>query len=273
MVGAQVLSVLFLRKKIHWSAQSTKALVSFVHKTFSYILLERLLLFVDLQIGKYQCSFWRGKSTIYYIFWLNSWKDLVIWYWHSILFIDFCAVFDGVRREKLLEVMEELGIPSKLIFLVKATLSNSRARIQVQEELYGELSIHKSSAGGLTFRPAWVQAWEDTFSSGLLSFGICRWYCYPFEISCSFGGSFLSFWIGSRGFPSKHKPAKNQIYAFLRKHVSGYLQYHLRHFKFWISTLFEIPRIRNCQNNILPEIKKNCKFHLPFNLLWVKKYF
>lgn len=57
MVGAQVLSVLFLRKKIHWSAQSTKALVSFVHKTFSYILLERLLLFVDLQIGKYQCSF------------------------------------------------------------------------------------------------------------------------------------------------------------------------------------------------------------------------
>jgi sorting nexin-29 len=51
------------------------------------------------------------------------------------LFIDFKAVYDTIRRDKLLEALTEFKIPSKLIRLAKLTLKNMRCRVKVHKNL------------------------------------------------------------------------------------------------------------------------------------------
>jgi hypothetical protein len=51
------------------------------------------------------------------------------------LFIDFKSAYDSIYREKLLCAMMELGIPSKLIRLVKKTMTNVQCSVQIQSHL------------------------------------------------------------------------------------------------------------------------------------------
>ena len=48
------------------------------------------------------------------------------------VFIDFTQAFDKVSRPKIYESLKVLKIPTKLIKLVKTTLTNSRAVVEVQ---------------------------------------------------------------------------------------------------------------------------------------------
>jgi hypothetical protein len=50
------------------------------------------------------------------------------------LFIDYKAVCDSIRRDKLFSAMEEFEIPDKLINLT-ATLKRVRCRVKIQKEL------------------------------------------------------------------------------------------------------------------------------------------
>jgi sorting nexin-29 len=51
------------------------------------------------------------------------------------LFVDFKSAYDSIYQEKLLCAMMELGIPSKLIRLVKTTMTNVQCSVQIQSHL------------------------------------------------------------------------------------------------------------------------------------------
>jgi sorting nexin-29 len=51
------------------------------------------------------------------------------------LFIDFKSAYGSIYREKLLCAMMEFGIPSKLIRLIKTTMTNLQCSVHIQSHL------------------------------------------------------------------------------------------------------------------------------------------
>ena len=61
------------------------------------------------------------------------------------LFVDFKAAYDSVNRPRLWKIMEEFGIPKKLIDLVAMTLDNVGSRVRIRNKL----SDHFETVDGL----------------------------------------------------------------------------------------------------------------------------
>lgn len=51
------------------------------------------------------------------------------------LFIDFRTTYDTINRKLLFAAMKEFNIPAKLIKLVKIILTNTKLRVQIQNNL------------------------------------------------------------------------------------------------------------------------------------------
>jgi sorting nexin-29 len=66
------------------------------------------------------------------------------------LFIDFKAAYDSMKREKLLNAMQEFGIPVKLINLTRATLKRVKCRIKLQGHLSEPLLTQRGLRQGDT---------------------------------------------------------------------------------------------------------------------------
>ena len=49
-----------------------------------------------------------------------------------VLFIDFKQAFDSVDRQKTVQILQELRIPSKLVRIVKMTLQNTEASVKIE---------------------------------------------------------------------------------------------------------------------------------------------
>jgi hypothetical protein len=58
--------------------------------------------------------------------------------YHS--FVDLKSAYDSIYQEKLLCAMMELVIPSKLIELVKTTMTNVQWSVQIQSHLLDPIS-------------------------------------------------------------------------------------------------------------------------------------
>src|ERR1700761_1702839 len=78
--------------------------------------------------GDYQCGFRNGRSTTDQLFIIRQIMEKA---WeHNIsihhLFVDFKQAYDSIIRNVLFGIMEEFGIPSKLIRLTKASKQTSK---------------------------------------------------------------------------------------------------------------------------------------------------
>lgn len=104
-----------------------------VYKIFTYLLRKRLEEDYNKIIGEYQSGFRAGRSTIDQIYTVKGiaekfWEfDLNLYH----LFIDFRTAYDSISREGLYKIMAEQGIHSKMIRLVKMTMSGSKARVKI----------------------------------------------------------------------------------------------------------------------------------------------
>jgi hypothetical protein len=83
------------------------------------------------------------------------------------LFIDFMAAYDTIRRNEVYKAMAELGIPLKLIRLVKATMTGTASQICVQATLSEPFEIHSGVRQGdalasLFFNVALEKAIKDS---------------------------------------------------------------------------------------------------------------
>ena len=64
------------------------------------------------------------------------------------LYVDFKAAYDCVERHPLYEAMHELGIPRKLISLVKMTLRETKSKVRTKGQISDVFSIHKGLRQG-----------------------------------------------------------------------------------------------------------------------------
>ncbi|GBO16713.1 hypothetical protein AVEN_127728-1 [Araneus ventricosus] len=111
-------------------------LLNTAYKISSILLFARLQPHTERVIGNYQCGFRPQRSTVDQIHTLRQilkkTKEYNIKTFH--LFIDFKAAYDS-KRGKLIKAMIEFNIPTKLVNLTKASLSNVRCRIKIQNHL------------------------------------------------------------------------------------------------------------------------------------------
>jgi hypothetical protein len=64
------------------------------------------------------------------------------------LYVDFKQAYDTVHRGKLYKIMHELGIPDKLIRLVRATMTDTEAQVKIQAQLTDAFKIRQGLKQG-----------------------------------------------------------------------------------------------------------------------------
>jgi hypothetical protein len=111
-------------------------LLNVTYKILTGIINERIMLITEQRIGEYQCGFWRSRSTMDQIFVLRQLIEKH--YEHGsdlhLLFIDYKSTFDGVNRRKLVESMHRIGIPKELVNLARMTLTETYAKVKIENE-------------------------------------------------------------------------------------------------------------------------------------------
>jgi hypothetical protein len=121
-------------------------LLNTTYKILTLIIRKRLTEHTETKLGEYQNGFRKGKSTI------DAIQIIEKSYEHDIelhiLFIDFKQAFDNINRRSLVEQMQQMQIPEKLIKLTKMTMDNSRARISTTEGVTNEINIERGVRQG-----------------------------------------------------------------------------------------------------------------------------
>lgn len=109
-------------------------LLNVSYKILAVILFDRLEVYTEEIIGDYQGGFRKGRSTTDQLFIIRQIMEKAWEYNITIhqLFVDFKQAYDSISREALFEIMEEFGIPRKLIRLTKATLTATKCKILIQ---------------------------------------------------------------------------------------------------------------------------------------------
>jgi len=108
-------------------------LLSAPYKILTSIINERVQKVTESVIGENQCGFRPNKGTTDQLFMVGQMMDKNWEYGFDLemVFIDFEQAFGSVNRRKLSEVMEELGIPQKLIKLTEMTLKDTKAAVKI----------------------------------------------------------------------------------------------------------------------------------------------
>ena len=94
------------------------------------------------------------SNTVVYIiyFILATYFDSV---WSSLgsdlhlLFIDYKSAFDRINRRKLVESMHRIGIPKKLVSLARMTLTETYAKLKIENELGREFKYNSGVKQGV----------------------------------------------------------------------------------------------------------------------------
>uniref|UniRef100_A0A8D8RIQ9 Craniofacial development protein 2 n=2 Tax=Cacopsylla melanoneura TaxID=428564 RepID=A0A8D8RIQ9_9HEMI len=108
------------------------SLLQVTYKILSKALQNRLEKQVDKEIGEYQGGFRRGRSCVEQI------SNLKFILRHRklrgkhtyVTFVDFKKAYDSVDRDTLLNTLEEFGVDTKTIALIKQTLTDTESKVK-----------------------------------------------------------------------------------------------------------------------------------------------
>jgi len=109
--------------------------LNITYKIFTCLIYNRLAKYSELTLGEYQVGFRPSISTIDQIHVVRQILEKCYEFGIELhnIFIDFKQAFDKANRLKMYESLKMLKIPTKLIRLVKMTLTNSRAVVEVYQ--------------------------------------------------------------------------------------------------------------------------------------------
>ena len=126
------------------------ALLSITYKIFTCLIYNRLVKYSELTLGEYQAGFRPSRSTIDQIHVVRQILEKCYEFGIQLhnIFIDFKQAFDTVNRPKMYENLKMLKIMTKLIRLVKTTLTNSRAVVEACQGRTDVFSINNGLRQG-----------------------------------------------------------------------------------------------------------------------------
>lgn len=109
------------------------ALLDVLYKILATLLAARIKAQVEKVIGDYQGGFREARGTVDQIFTVK--QELLHCYEYKkeahLLFIDFKQAYDSVDRKKLYDALFQLGLPGKLVRLVKMTQEDCVSKVRV----------------------------------------------------------------------------------------------------------------------------------------------
>lgn len=108
------------------------SLLNTTYKILTILILNELDPYVQEIIDDYQTGFMKNKSTDDQIFCLRQLLEKRIEYNKSthLLFIDFKKAFDSLHRIEIYNALLQLGIPKKLINLIKICMTNTNNQVR-----------------------------------------------------------------------------------------------------------------------------------------------
>jgi Reverse transcriptase (RNA-dependent DNA polymerase)/Endonuclease/Exonuclease/phosphatase family len=125
-------------------------LLNTAYKILTSLILKRLKEYGEREIGEYQNGFRTGRSTVDAIHTLTQViekcyeRDIDL----HVIFIDFKQAFDSLKRNIMIKDAKRLGVPAKLIRMVKMTLEGSKAAIKTNEGITKAIEIGKGVRQG-----------------------------------------------------------------------------------------------------------------------------
>ena len=136
------------------------SLLSLSSKIFTSIINNRLYTWLELndKICPEQAGFRRSYSTTDHIFTLYSMiNNFLYGNRHSklyVAFIDYRKAFDLINRNKLWEALEETGVSTKMICMIKAIYKNVIAKVRFGNKLSEEINCPLGVKQGCLLSPA-----------------------------------------------------------------------------------------------------------------------
>ena len=138
------------------------------YKIFSYILSKKLRKAAETVLSEYQGGFRPGRGTADQVFLLK--QNLEKCYEHNMdvhmLFIDFKQAFDSINRKKIWTALRSFGISEKLIRLVKETLTETKGRVRIHNQLTDAFEVTSGVKQG--------DALSTTVFNIVLHFALCK---------------------------------------------------------------------------------------------------
>jgi len=119
------------------------SLLNTCYKLVSNIILNRIKPYTREIIGEYQAGFTSGKSTVDQIHTIKQ----IVEKSHEfdidvhLLFVDFKQAYDSVNRGRLWKAMTQLGIPTKLVRLIKTCVQKSKCIVKFNGEISEDFSV------------------------------------------------------------------------------------------------------------------------------------
>lgn len=126
------------------------SLLSTSYKTFTILVKQKLEPIAESLIGEYQAGFRTNRSTSDQLLTLKqilekTWERNIDIYQ---IFVDFQQAYDSINRERLYRILLELGVPSKLVRLIKCATNSSLAKVRIQNAVTEEFEVRQGLRQG-----------------------------------------------------------------------------------------------------------------------------
>jgi sorting nexin-29 len=110
------------------------SLLNTAYKILATIINNRLKVYTEDLLSQEQNGFRRNRLTTDNIFIMRQILEKCYEYniEMHVLFIDFKQAFDSVDGQKIIQILQELRIPNKLVWLIKMTIQNTEASVEIE---------------------------------------------------------------------------------------------------------------------------------------------
>ena len=131
------------------------SLLSVAGKVLVMILEKRMREIIEPQLAEGQCGFRRGRGTVDQIFVTRMISEMAVQ--HRVMlyasFVDLSKAFDSVPRDKMWDMLRQLGIPEKLIRLVQELYRDLQARVRAEDGLSEAFKVDTGVRQGCILSP------------------------------------------------------------------------------------------------------------------------